>query len=158
MIGRLHRRRLHGLHREEGQAAIELMLILPIYVLFLLLMVDLGVMMYEYVSVSNAVREGARYGAVNCSDGGCDATSIAGRTVERSGGILSDPAEVEVGWVDNNGDGTNAGRGDSVVVRAVHPYSFLFFPATIDVVSCADMRLEQRDRTAALPGSAECSP
>ena len=143
--------------REEGQAAFEFVLILPFFILFLLLLVDFGIMMYEYVSVSNAVREGARYGAVNCGDGGCDSAAVAGRVVERSGGILSDSNEVTVGWMDNSipPDNRNYGRGDSVVVKVTHPYHFLFFPATIDVVSCADMRLEQKDKTAVQSGS-EC--
>ena len=155
------RRRLRFLplfRREEGQATFEFVLILPFFILFLLLLIDFGIMMYEYVSVSNAVREGARYGAVNCGDGACDSAAVAGRVVERSGGILSDSNEVTVGWMDNSipADGKNYGRGDSVVVKVTHPYHFLFFPATIDVVSCADMRLEQTDKTDPLPSGSGC--
>jgi hypothetical protein len=140
--------------REEGQATFEFVLILPFFILFLLLLVDFGIMMYEYVSVSNAVREGARYGAVNCGDGACTAAEVCARVVDRSGGILSDsecdtPA-VTVGWPDGSD------RGDSVVVKVTHPYHFLFFPASIDVVSCADMRLEQTDKTSGLPSGSGC--
>jgi hypothetical protein len=141
-------RRLPLFRREEGQAAFEFVLILPFFVLFLLLLVDFGIMMYEYVSVSNAVREGARYGAVNCGDGGCTAGDIATRVADRSGGIGVTSAEVTVGWPDGSD------RGDSVVVKVTHPYQFLFFrPFTINVVSCADMRLEQKDKTAVQSGS-----
>jgi hypothetical protein len=142
-------RRLPLFRREEGQAAFEFLLILPFFILFLLLLIDFGIMMYEYVSVSNAVREGARYGAVNCGDGGCTlgtADGICQRVLDRSGGILSTPGEVTVAWPDGSA------RGDSVVVKVTHPYKFLFFPAAkIDVVSHADMRLEQTDRTTGLP-------
>lgn len=154
---RRRRRLLRLLRREEGQAAFEFVLVLPFFVLFLLLLVDFGIMMYEYVSVSNAVREGARYGAVNCgADGACDVGLVATRVIDRSGGILSDPAEVTVGWIDNDADGRNYGRGDSVVVKVTHPYHFLFFPASIPVVSCADMRLEQTDDTTSLPSGSGC--
>ena len=51
--------------RDEGQAAFEFLMVLPILVLFFLIVIDFGVAMYEYVSVSNSVREGARFGAVN---------------------------------------------------------------------------------------------
>ena len=152
------RRRLRFLplfRREEGQAAFEFLLILPFFIFFLLLLIDFGVMMYEYVSVSNAVREGARYGAVNCGTGGCTlagADGICQRVLDRSGGILDHPTEVFVRWEDNDGKTPNSARGDSVVVKVTHPYKFLFFPAaTIDVVSHADMRLEQTDRTTGLP-------
>jgi hypothetical protein len=151
------RRLIPLFRREGGQATFEFVLILPFFILFLLLLIDFGIMMYEYVSVSNAVREGARYGAVNCGDGGCTANDVAERVVHRSGGILSNTGEVTVGWVDNDGNVPNSGRGDSVVVKVTHPYHFLFFPAaTINVVSCADMRLEQTDKTQSLPSGSEC--
>jgi len=153
------RRRLRFLplfRREEGQATFEFVLILPFFILFLLLLVDFGIMMYEYVSVSNAVREGARYGAVNCGDGTCSVALVQDRVLKRSGGILSNTGEVTVGWVDNDGKAPNSNRGDSVVVRVKHPYKFLFFPASIDVVSCADMRLEQTDKTSGLPSGSGC--
>ena len=145
-------RRRYSLRRgEEGQAALEFMLVLPIFILLFLLVVDLGMLMYEYVSVANAVREGARYGAVNCGDGECSVDKVKTRTISRSGGILSDPKDLQLSWVNNNGDGLNYGQGDSVVVRANHRYDFLFFPGGMDVVSCADMRLEQTDLTKTLP-------
>ena len=147
-------RRGHG--DEEGQAAFEFLLILPAFFLFFLLMIDLGLLMYEHVSVSNAVREGARYGATNCGGNPCDDSIVALRTAERSGGIVSDAGEVTVGWVDNTGDGNNSGRGDSVVVRVLHPYDFLFFPFTMNVTSCSDMRLEQGDLGSGLPSGSAC--
>ena len=61
--------------------------------------------------------------------------------------------QVAVGWLDNNADTANYRRGDSVVVSVKHCYDFLFFPATIPVVSSADMSLEQTEQTTTnLPG------
>jgi hypothetical protein len=167
------RRRLRFLplfRREEGQAAFEFVLILPFFVFFILLLIDFGIMMYEYVSVANAVREGARYGAVNCpgSSSGCSVQLIQDRVLKRSGGILSesDRGDVTVGWIDNSvpPDGKIYGRGDSVVVKVDHDYHFLFFPnnflgmghITIPVVSCADMPLEQTDKGTGLLSGSEC--
>ena len=163
-VGRTRRR--YSLRRgERGQAALEFMLVLPIFISLFLLVVDLGVLMYHYVSVSNAVREGARYGSINCGDGSCTDDEIKDRTIARSGGILSSAPEhqnrVRVDWVDNENLDTNGiwyARGDSVVVRVNHPYEFLFFPGGKMVYSCADMRLEQTDRGAPadLPAGSEC--
>ena len=126
--------------REEGQSALEFVLVLPVFVAFFLLVVDLGMLMYQYVSVSNAVREGARFGSINCGDGSCTEDGVKTRILNRSGGILSDPTEVQVVWMDNEPlDGFISSRGDSVVARVTHPYNFLFLPFTIDVRSCADM-------------------
>lgn len=149
-------RRAH--ERQEGQAAFEFLLTIPFLFVFFLLLVDMGLMMYSYVSVSNAVREGARFGAVNCGTGTCSAADIQQRTVDRSGGMIDNLGDITVAWIDNPGTGPgNATRGDSVVVRADTPYNFLFFPASIQVRSCADMRLEQADQAASLPGGSACA-
>ena len=145
--------------RQEGQSALEFVLILPVFVAAFLMVVDLGMLMYQFVSVSNAVREGARFGAVNCNDGSCEddgSETVKQRTITRSSGIL-DPAsltEVTVGWLDNTVPAdNNRGRGDSVVVKVSHDYNFMFLPGSysIPVVSCADMSLEQSDTAATLP-------
>jgi hypothetical protein len=140
------------LHREQGQATFEFLLILPFFFLFFLLMVDVGLMTYSYISVANATREGARFASVNCGDGSCTAADVRNRVIERSGGLLESPADdgaVTVEW-----DG--ADRGDGVTVSVDWPYNFLFFPASIDVVSCADMRLEFDDATAPVSGGGGC--
>ncbi len=151
------RRLLSPFLREKGQASFEFLLILPFFIAFILLLVDLGILTFEYVSVSNAVREATRYGSVNCDDGSCELTEVVDRALDRSGGILSNPLEVTAGWLDNDSDGENSARGDSVFVKVTHPYDFLFFPGvSIDVVSCADMRLERTDETAGLPSGSGC--
>lgn len=139
--------------REEGQASLELLLVFPIFVSFLLLLVDLGLVMYEHISIANAVREGARYASVNCGDGNCtggtSSVTPLQRTVDRSSGFLAN-GDVTVQWT-----GTN--RGDAVVVKADHTYDYLFFPFSMQVKSCATMRLEQRDNGTISPtGSASC--
>ena len=101
-------RRRYSLRRgENGQAALEFLLVLPIFIGFMLLVVDLGVLMYEYVSIANAVREGTRYGSINCGDGSCTEDEVKTRIIERSGGILAntpdDQIKVTVSWIDNDG-------------------------------------------------------
>ncbi len=147
--------------REEGQSALEFVLVLPVFVAAFLLVVDLGMLMYQYVSVSNAVREGARFGSINCEDGSCGddgSETVFDRTVARSSGVLNPLSNsVKVGWLDNDGDGVSIqNRGDSVVVRVDHDYDFMFFPGTIPVVSCADMSLEQSDAGIGLPAATGC--
>lgn len=140
--------------RDEGQAAFEFILILPFFVLFLLLLIDFGIVMYEYVSISNGARDAARYASANCGDGGCTLDEVRIRAAERSGGILNsadplDLAKIDVSWP------LGTDRGDAVSVAIDHPYEFLFFPATIPVVTCVDMRLE-RDDSSAVTGGSSC--
>ena len=154
------RRHFSLFHREEGQAALEFVMVLPVFIMFFLLMIDLGMMTYQYVSVSNAVREGARFGTVNCGDGECTVADIENRTIERSGGILTNPLApldtVTVSWLDRNADLVKNGQGDSVAVKVNHRYDFLFFFGGVDVVSCSDMRLEQADLNPVLPVEDPC--
>ena len=159
------RRFLSLFRREEGQSALEFVLVLPVFIIAFLMVVDLGILMYQYVSVSNAVREGARFGAVNCLDGDCTddgSETVKQRTIARSSGVLDPlaPEEVTVSWLDNSVPLDNRwGRGDSVVVKVDHDYNFMFLPGSISipVVSCADMSLEQSDPAAGLiEAAAEC--
>jgi len=65
------------LPRRRGQALVEMALITPLLVFILLGIVDLGRAYYQYTVMTNAVREGARYAAVNWSNssGGGAATN-----------------------------------------------------------------------------------
>lgn len=136
---------------ERGQAAFEFLLILPLFVLFILLLIDFGIVMYGYVSVANAAREGARFASVNCETGTCSLEDIRDRTIERSSGFITDHAEVTV-------SSAGEARGDSVAVTATRDHQFLFIPgARFDITSCAAMRYE-RDGGLAASGSGSCAP
>ena len=49
---------------EDGQAAVELVLVLPVVLLALLMVVQLGVLVRSQVLVVHAAREGARAAAI----------------------------------------------------------------------------------------------
>lgn len=49
---------------EKGQAMVEFVLVLPIFLLILFLIVDMGWLFYNYVSVENAARNAARVACV----------------------------------------------------------------------------------------------
>jgi hypothetical protein len=49
----------------KGQELLEYALIVPIFLLILLVILDLGRITYTYSVVQNAAREGARYGAIH---------------------------------------------------------------------------------------------
>jgi hypothetical protein len=136
---------------ERGQAAFEFLLILPLFIPFVLLLVDLGVVMYSYVSVANATREGARFAAVNCA-GSCSLALVRGRTAERSSGFVAYPSPtppaaphtIDVVW-------GGVSRGSSVLVRATRTHDLLFFPWQFNIGSCAQMRIEANEGGSSLP-------
>lgn len=54
--------------RSKGQGLVEFALILPIFLLVLFTIFDLGRLAFHYSALHNAAREGARYGIVNKDD------------------------------------------------------------------------------------------
>lgn len=64
---------LHG----HGQSMIEFALILPVMVLIIAGIFDLGRAFYSFITITNAAREGARYGSLNPDymAGVCQATN-----------------------------------------------------------------------------------
>lgn len=55
-------------HREGGQAAVELALLLPLLILILMGCIDLGRAFTVWLTLANGAREGARYGCDHPSD------------------------------------------------------------------------------------------
>ena len=53
--------------KSVGQALVEFAFILPLLLLLITLILDLGRVVFYYSVISNAAKEGARYGAVNKS-------------------------------------------------------------------------------------------
>jgi TadE-like protein len=147
-------RRLLRKDRDEGQATFEFALLIPLFVLALLLMVDGGVWMYKFVSVSNAVRDGARYGSVTCSGNSCLWTDVRDRTIQSSSGFLDTSADTtwSIGWLNRSGTSAINEKGDSVVVKVSQQHHLLFFPITVGVASCAEMRIESANPQGTMAG------
>jgi len=129
---------------------VEFALLLPIFLMVIFIIVDFGVGISRWVIVTNATREGARLGAV-CVDGSdCDPLpDIPIRVASTSSGLL-DPIDVDVYYLDKDGNGNVGDRGDSVVVESDYEYGLItplsaFLSLAFDSIdfhSCTDMRLE----------------
>jgi Flp pilus assembly protein TadG len=81
--------------RDEGQATVELALVLPVVAVLALVVVQVGVVAYRQVLVVHAAREGARAAAVE--DG--DRAEAARAGAERAGGL--EAARLDVATVDD---------------------------------------------------------
>jgi Flp pilus assembly protein TadG len=53
---------------KRGQSLVEFAIILPLFILIVMMIFDLGRAVYYYSAIYNAAREGARYGVVNPAD------------------------------------------------------------------------------------------
>jgi hypothetical protein len=92
--------RKHSLRCADGQATVELALVLPILVMVMLLVFQVALIGKDHLVAVHAAREGARAASV-----GDDATSVVhrflpGASVGTQGGhAIGDPVRVDVGYV-----------------------------------------------------------
>lgn len=129
---------------EQGQAVVEFAFImLPFFLLFLLA-TDAGLFFYGYINGAQAVREGARCGAV----GGSDANVKARVKNDFFGAAPT----VSVSRTDSDGDGA-VGIGDRITVTAMWTYTWISPLATVGLsptttkTYTSNMRLETSDTT-----------
>lgn len=123
---------------ERGQSLVEFALVLPLFLILVFGIVDFGNALQDYITLSNATREGARLGVT-----GVPESTIRQRTLDTAAAV-GGPVTVTV---------TNAcGRvGESLRVRANYTYdpitplgSFISgLAGGIPLSVTADMRLEK---------------
>jgi Flp pilus assembly protein TadG len=130
--------------RERGQAAIEFALAVPFLLMFVFFISDMALLGYSYVSVTNAVREGARCAAV----GGTD-DAVETRVQNTSGGLANfSTASVTA---------RDAFVGGDVTVEAEYEYDWITpvglvpgMAGTLDFTKSVTMRTEVAEATKAV--------
>lgn len=98
--------------REFGQAVVEMALAAPFLLMFVFFIADMALLGYSHISVTNAVREGARCGTV----GGTD-VAIAERVRETSGGLANFTGSTTIS--------RGANVGDDITVEAEYAYDWI---------------------------------
>lgn len=102
--------------REDGQAAAEMALVLPILAGILLAIAQFGIVFNNYITLTDATRAGARKAATSRFVG--DAGAAAEATVRADASNLN-PAQLGVTVTSTNWDVP----GSDVTVTATYPYS-----------------------------------
>jgi hypothetical protein len=128
--------------REGGQGLVEFALVAPVFFLLIFAVIDFGLGLRAWITVTQSAREAARIGAVGAS---CDA--IVDKAVDSSAGLLTSPDVTVVGC--------QGPAGDSVNVNVSYNYDFVTpigslldlisggsIPGAITMQSSTDMRLE----------------
>lgn len=95
------------LKSEQGQALVELALILPILFLLLMGIIEFGRVFNAYITVSHVSREAARVAALGSSD-----SKVQALALERAGGLDASRLKTEV-----KPDYAERGRGVPVEVK-----------------------------------------
>ena len=116
--------------KSRGQGIVEFALVVPIFLALTFGIIELGWLVYNNHTVSNATREGARYAMVNGSRGAeisgsvADADSVRPIVEERAGHLSSNIDAVYVGFHCSNGgsDCTPEEPGSLVTVETTYTY------------------------------------
>lgn len=87
--------------RSRGQALVEFALIIPLFLLIMVALFDLGRAVFAYNTLTNAAREGARLAIVNQ-----DLASIVARAKSQTAMVELDDPSVNVGYWRMKDDGT----------------------------------------------------
>jgi Flp pilus assembly protein TadG len=122
-----------------GQELVEYAITLPLFLILVLGIVDLGRVVYYYSAMQNVVREGARYGSIHLEDAGIEAT-ICNLVMSRAIGV--DLSCDDVTTTFDFGQGT-------VTVNVIYPFvpvsqivTGFFGVNQIDITTSSIMQLE----------------
>jgi Flp pilus assembly protein TadG len=122
--------------REQGQTLTEFALVLPILALLLFGVIQFGIVFHQYVTLTDAVRAGARQGAVG-RHVSAPADAVEDRVRESAGdldqGLLS--VSVTSSWE----------QGEDVTVSASYPYDISLLGFVVksgDLTSTTTERVE----------------
>jgi len=126
-----------------GQSLIEMALAAPILLLILATVVDMGRVIDAYISITNGVREGARYGSLHPTDPG----TITLRTINESNGsgvivtsVQLTPSDISISFP---GGGAYAGNPIRVTAEYDLPLFFggILGLETFHITKYADMAI-----------------
>lgn len=119
----------------SGQSLVEFSLVLPIILLIMVGVVDLGRAYFAYMTVVNVAQEGARYGAANPTAG----ANIDAHAQNEAQGSGINPAQLLVTHSFPNG----CAAGQTIKVDVT--YNFQFFTAYIFGVSTIPLRASDQN-------------
>lgn len=121
---------------------------MPVIIVFIAIIVDFGIGLNRRIIFTNAAREAARYASLGTST---DPGDIQQRAVDH-GHSAFEVANVEVYWIDRNGDG-KVRAGESVAVKINYVYDLPLMGSVdglfgdladgVNLSACSDMALMQ---------------
>jgi Flp pilus assembly protein TadG len=131
-------------HKSRGQSLVELALILPIAILFLVLSADFGRAMTAYIQVSSAAREGAAYG-MQSSANAADQTGMETAALAETSTIWGDPVTISFPSCSDPQQRPSGTNYQCVAVTASYEFRPLIrvwpIPASVPLERTVEMRV-----------------
>ena len=109
----------HDIRCERGQTMTEFAVVLPVLMLIVFAVIQFGITFNNFVTLTDAVRAGARVAAVSRLDANRVADAQQ-KVIDSAGGLNLTSGQVTV-------NSSTWGHGDDVQVTAVYPYSISLF-------------------------------
>ena len=108
-------------YRDRGQAIVELAITIPLFFVLVFGIVDFGLALKDYITLTNSAREGARLGIVCNTD-----TAIKARVHDYSDDLIAE-SDVTVAWkdADTNASVDPCTTGSYLQVTARYQYAFI---------------------------------
>jgi Flp pilus assembly protein TadG len=135
----LRRHRERRARGERGQALVEFAFVAVIFFILVFGIIDFGLGLHSWITVTNAAREGARLGAVHATE-----AEIIAQARDSAKNLDQTDLDVTVTNADPEGDNV----GDPVTVQVdyhydlITPLAGIINLSSIDISSTAEMRLE----------------
>jgi len=132
---------------KNGQALVEFAFILPILLLLMVVLIDVGILLYTQVTVNNAAWEGARAGAtiVNPSQGDQE---IIAAVHQAAYGLDSDQITVDIDPEQDESPRNQpfpAPRGEPLTVTVMYDLNLAFPAIDVPLTSRAVARMEYQN-------------
>ena len=107
--------------RDRGQAIVELAITIPLFFILVFGIVDFGLALKDYITLTNSAREGARFGIVCNPD-----NAIKTRVHDYSDNLIAE-SDVTVAWndADTNATVARCTTGSYLEVTAQYQYVFV---------------------------------
>jgi Flp pilus assembly protein TadG len=115
---------------QEGQAMVEFALVLPLLLLLIMGIIQFGILFNNYVTLTDAVRAGARQAAVSRTM--TDPVAATESRVKKSAAGLKDTdIAITVTPYDPNDGSATWVQGGDVTVKATYPYNINLFGVVV---------------------------
>ncbi len=128
----------------KGQDLVEFAIVLPLLLLLVFGVFDLGRLFHAGITITSAAREGARFGTRN-REATDEEIRIATRNEAINSGIDISSAPIDIDYLDILPLNSLDGNADTIRVRISYDFNFIienFWPsADLQIVRDAEMRL-----------------
>jgi hypothetical protein len=133
------------IHHQSGQSMVEFALVLPLMVLIVAGIIDLGRAFFASITITNAAREGARYGTLHPADSaGMKATAVL---EAQNSGITLAVGNVTLTCPPSSNPMPPAGCIRGLPLRVTVSYNYndmifrFFFPSGINMLRYVEMQV-----------------